>query len=89
MLAKSMGLQQQFREVGRQSGRKIPQNTYWAVFTQPIVTPTQAARTLGVHHSTATKYLNQLTELESLEASELGKHHLHSNRPIIALLSRA
>ena len=89
MLAKSMGLQQQFREVGRQSGRKIPQNTYWAVFTQPIVTPTQAARTLGVHYSAATKYLNQLTELELVEASELVKHHLHSNRRFIALFGRA
>ena len=28
MLVESMSLQQQFREVGRQSGRKIPQNTH-------------------------------------------------------------
>ena len=53
------------------------------------MTPTQAARTLGVHYSTATKYLNQLTELGLLEASELGKYHLYSNRQLIALLSRA
>ena len=60
-----------------------------AVFTQPIVTPTQAARTLGVHYSAGKKYLSKPTELEPLKASELGKHHLYSNRPFIALLSRA
>ena len=50
------------------------------------MTPTQAARTLGVHYSAATKYLNQLTELELVEASELVKHHLHSNRQFITFI---
>ena len=59
-----------------------------AVFAQPIVTPTQAARTLGMHYA-GKKYLPKLSELEPLKASELGKHHLYSNRPFIALLSRA
>ena len=89
MLVESVSLLQQFREVVRQSSRKIPQVLLEAVFTQPIMTPTQAARTLGVHYSTATKYLNQLAELELLEARELGKYHLYSNRQLIALLSRA
>ena len=89
MLVESVRLLQEFREAVRQSGRKIPQELIEAVFTQPIVTPTQAARVLGVHYSTATKYLNQLTELGLLEASELGKYHLYSNRQLIALLSRA
>ena len=88
-LVESVGLLQQFREVVRQSGRKLPQELIEAVFTQPIVTPTQAARALGVHYSTATKYLNQLTELGLLEASELGKYHLYSNRQLVTLLSRA
>ncbi|WP_375417280.1 Fic family protein [uncultured Hymenobacter sp.] len=89
MLVESMGLLQQFRDAVRQSGRKIPPQLIEAVFTQPILTPTQAARTLGVHYSTATKYLNQLTDLNLLEASELGKYHLYSNRQLISLLSRA
>jgi Fic family protein len=88
-LVESVALLQQFREVVRQSGRKIPQELIEAVFTQPIVTPTQAARTMGVHYSTATKYLNQLADLGLLEASELGKYHLYSNRQLVTLLSRA
>ena len=73
----------------RQSRRKIPQELIEAVFTQPVVTPTHVARVLGVHYSTATKYLNQLAKLGLLEASELGKYHLYSNRQLLALLSRA
>lgn len=88
-LVESVGLLQQFREVVRQNKRKIPQELIEAVFVQPIVIPTQAARLLNVHYSTATKYLNQLADMGLLEASELGKYHLYSNQQLVALLSRA
>lgn len=87
-LVESVALLQQFRDVVRQSGRKIPQELIEAIFTQPILTPTQVARTLGVHYSTATKYLNQLAELQLVTASELGKYHLYTNQRLVALLSR-
>ena len=89
MLVNSVGLLQQFRETLRQSGRKVPQELIEAVFTQPVTTPTQAGRALGIHYSTATKYLNQLTELGLLQASELGKYRLYSNRQLLALLGSA
>lgn len=72
----------------RQSGRKIPQEVIEAVFTRPIVTPSQISRALGVHYSTATKYLAQLVDLELLQASVLGKYHLYSNRQLVEVLSR-
>ena len=88
MLVDSVALLQQFRETLRQSGRKVPQELIEAVFTQPITTPTQTARTLGIHYSTATKYLNQLVELGLLEVSELGKYRLYTNKQLVELLSR-
>ncbi|MFD1467707.1 Fic family protein [Hymenobacter caeli] len=87
-LVESMALLQQFRETVRQSGRKIPQEIIEAIFTQPIITPSQAARALGVHYTTATKYLNQLVELGLVKASVLGKYHLYSNRQLVEVLSR-
>ena len=74
---------------GGRTGAKSFRILVEAVFTQLVVTPTQAARTLGVHHSTATKYLNQLTELEPVEARELVKHYLYGNQRFIALFGRA
>ena len=88
-LVESMLLLQQFRETVRKSGRKIPQELIEAIFTQPIITPSQTARALGVHYSTATKYLTQLVELNLLQASILGKYHLYSNRQLVEVLSRA
>lgn len=88
-LVESVELLQHFREVVRQNKRKIPQELIEAVFVQPIVTPTQVARLLSVHYSTATKYLNQMADMRLLEASELGKYHLYSNQQLIALLSRS
>lgn len=87
-LVESMALLQKFRETVRQSGRKIPQELIEAVFTQPITTPSQVGRTVGVHYSTAAKYLNQLTELGLMQYSELGKYHLYSNRQLVEVLSR-
>lgn len=87
-LVESMALLQQFKDTVRQSGRKIPQEVTEAVFTQPIVTPSQISRALGVHYSTATKYLAQLVDLGLLQASVLGKYHLYSNRQLVEVLSR-
>lgn len=88
-LVESMALLQEFKDRVRQSNRKIPQEVVEAIFTQPVVTPTQISRKLGVHYSTATKYLSQLVELGLLQASTLGKYHLYSNRQFIDKLSQA
>lgn len=87
-LVESMALLADFKERARQAKRKMPQEIIEAIFTQPIVTPTQIARLLGIHYTTATKYLTQLEELGLVQASVSGKYHLYSNRQLIEVLSR-
>ena len=86
-LVESMALLQQYKEAVRQSKRKLPFELVDIVFSQPVLTPGQVGKQLGVHYTTATKHLTQLVELDLLEDSFVGKYHFYTNRRLLAVLS--
>jgi Fic family protein len=57
-----------------------------ALFTYPLITPTSLAVEIGIHYTTASKYLSELVKIGILRDTKLGKHHLFSNYKLVDLL---
>lgn len=56
------------------------------IFTYPVITPAKAARELGIHYITATKYLNELEKIGILTRKKVGKYAFYLNHQLIAIL---
>ena len=56
------------------------------MFSLPIITPVRLGNLMGIHYTTATRYLKQLTEKKFLEHQQLGKYQLYINKKLIAIL---
>ena len=59
-----------------------------ALFTFPVISPTKLATELGVHYTTASRYLSRLKELGVLEDKQIGKYHLYANKKLIEFIHR-
>src|SRR5581483_10588130 len=56
------------------------------LFTQPITTPVRMSEALGIHYTTASKYLHELAGGEILKDKKVGKYHFFANSRLISLL---
>lgn len=56
------------------------------LFSLPIVTPVRLGNMLGVHYTTATRYLKQLEKEGFLQNQQVGKYQLYINKPLVDLL---
>ncbi len=56
------------------------------LFSLPIVTPVRLGSKLGVHYTTATRYLKQLEKEKFLKHQQVGKYQLYINKPLVDLL---
>lgn len=59
-----------------------------ALFAMPIVTPVRLAQELGIHYTTASRYLTELRDAGKLEYLEAGKYHLFINRKLMDVLNK-
>lgn len=58
------------------------------LFMQPITTPVRLGKDLGMHYTTASKYLVELANAGILKSTKLGKYHLFANNDLLKLLKR-
>lgn len=59
-----------------------------ALFSFPITTPAHLGRTLGVHYTTASRYLQQLNSGGFLQDRISGRHYLYLNTALLDLLQK-
>ena len=57
------------------------------LFSSPIVTPVRLSEILGVHYSTATRYLNELRDAGILKDFIVGKYHLYMHHKLLRILT--
>jgi Fic family protein len=84
---KIYALFQKYRDLIKKEGRKIySSELVEALFTYPIITPTKLATCLGIHYTTASRHLLQLSEMRILKDAMIGKYHLFSNHQLLKIL---
>lgn len=59
-----------------------------ALFSYPVITPTQLAKELTIHYTTASKHLGQLAESGILQSMKIGRNHFFINKKLVAILSK-
>ena len=58
-----------------------------AIFISPVLTPISLGKNLGIHYTTASRYLKQLESLGILFNQKLGKNQFYTNIELIKILS--
>jgi Fic family protein len=58
------------------------------LFIQPITSPVRLGEALGIHYTTASKYLHTLAKAEILKSKKVGRHHLFANTRLVRLLQK-
>jgi Fic family protein len=57
------------------------------IFATPIITPVKLATQMGIHYTTATRYLKKLAEMGFLDNKKVGKYQLYVNKKLILMLN--
>lgn len=82
-----MGVYYQTKEKIKQDCKNIYSSDLVEIlFSTPVVTPVKMGALLGVHYTTATRYLKELTEKRFLEHRKVGKYQLYINMKLISIL---
>ncbi len=58
------------------------------IFMYPVVTPLALGEMLGVHYTTASRYLQALTSLEILSQKKVGTYQMYTNTQLINTLQK-
>ena len=84
MLRSIMELHGECRQrIQREHARIYSYELVQALFAQPITTPVQLGRLLGVHYTTASRYLKQLSGAGLLTERRHGKYRLFMNAQLL------
>ena len=59
------------------------------LFAYPVVTPVLLGKEIGVHYTTASRYLKALQEAGFLKDLEVGKYHMYMNDELLNVLYRS
>jgi len=87
-LQKVLALYQKQRErIRTLPGRIASLEVAEQLFLSPIVSPVNLGRSLGVHYTTASRYLKSLEEAGILEHVEYGKYQLYVHRELIEVIN--
>jgi Fic family protein len=57
------------------------------IFATPIITPVRLAGQMGIHYTTATRYLKKLTDMGFLDNKKVGKYQLYVNKKLLLMLN--
>lgn len=82
-----MNLYREYRRSIKEKHRKIySADLVEALFTYPIITPNKLAQEMGIHYTTATRYLEELRKASYLEEKKLGRYHFYINSKLLDIL---
>ena len=82
-----MSLHDELRQTIKKDHKKIySSDLIDHLFIQPITSPVRLGEALGIHYTTASKYLHSLAEVNILKSRKVGKHHLFANTRLVKLL---
>lgn len=59
-----------------------------ALFTYPIISPVSLGKALGIHYTTASRYLSTLAGAKILGEAVVGKYHFFVNKKLLGLLKK-
>lgn len=59
-----------------------------SAFSHPVLTPVKLGELLGVHYTTASKYLLELEKIGFLKGKKHGRYHFFANHALMALLKK-
>lgn len=59
-----------------------------ALFSFPALTPTKLASEMGIHYTTASKYLLILSKADILHSVKTGRNHFFVNKKLVLILSK-
>lgn len=59
-----------------------------SAFSHPVLTPKKLGELIGVHYTTASKYLLELEKIGFLKSKKHGRYHLFANHALMALLKK-
>jgi hypothetical protein len=57
------------------------------LFSTPIITPVKLSSLLGMHYTTASRYLKELHQKGFLQNTKVGKYQLYINKRLIDVLN--
>lgn len=57
------------------------------LFSNPVISPISLGQRLGIHYTTASKYLKALEKIGLLKNAKVGKHQFYMNYKLIEILS--
>lgn len=88
-LISAMDLHEKMREMIRSGFPKVYSgDLVEALFSYPIISPVSLGKTLGIHYTTASRYLTALASGKVLGEAVVGKYHFFVNRKLLDLLTR-
>jgi Fic family protein len=56
------------------------------LFAFPVITPVKLGKELGIHYTTASKYLRLMKEAGLLKDAKVGKYHMYINQDLVSIL---
>ncbi|HUC94436.1 MAG TPA: Fic family protein [Candidatus Saccharimonadales bacterium] len=59
-----------------------------ALYTYQIISPLKLAHELGIHYTTASRYLYELSKAGILSEERFGKYHLFTNKKLLSIVKR-
>ena len=82
-----MALYEEIKDSVKKKNRKIySADLIDHLFSQPVTTPTELAKKLSIHYTTASRYLTALKETGILRDAHLGRNHIFYNDKLLKLL---
>jgi Fic family protein len=88
-LLKIMNLSNELKDAIKTKHKKIySAELIEHLFIQPITTPVRLGDAIGVHYTTASKYLHALVEGGILKNKRVGKYHFFANTRLVKLLQQ-
>jgi Fic family protein len=57
-----------------------------ALFSYPVITPVKLANELGIHYTTASRYLVELEKSGTLSSKKIGKYHFFANKQLLQII---
>lgn len=88
-LVSAMDLYQRMRETIKRGFPKVYSgDLVEALFSYPIISPVSLGKTLGIHYTTASRYLTALAAGKVLDEAIVGKYHFFVNKKLLELLKK-
>jgi Fic family protein len=57
------------------------------LYSYPIISPVKLAHELGIHYTTASRYLYRLSKADILTERKIGKYHLFTNKELLKIIN--